>query len=226
MNKFLQRFKASDFDQLKSVVMPVGVTHTKDKIKYARGIIETRKQVLSAFQTLFDALANSPRPEIVAVVLSEKLVLRTDEEQNYFVNAILGGFKLIDDIARESKLYVDGRNTSAIQLISNVVNAKTPNATDPYYKFSESYDPESEPVKNAVEFIDHAFGFIFADILDENTVANIVSVAFRFQHQTLQQNGLRSLMASFYRLEDMVKQSCLVRKISYINTYNDFLPYV
>lgn len=229
MIRLVKNIQFVHFDQLKSVVdlnTIEEMENTKELLKSARTQLNKNKAVYAAFRELFNSIQNSNRPEAIAIIMAEAVLERTLVQQNYFINAVLGGFKLLNDSAKADQIYIDVRNLETYKLIDAIINRTTPSGFDVSYKFSEvSKLMDQSRYENDKQMILASLNVIFDNVLDKNAVASAFKHAFCTQHPTHQQSSIRNLMATFYLMEDRVNQSCLLNKISHINTYNAFLPY-
>lgn len=225
MLKFVENVKFTNFNQMNAVVIPTHISDEKEHIKFAMSFVKANKVVLKGAEALFDILSRTARPETVAIALSDALLTRTIEEQHHFVNSVLGGFKLIADFYQKESDRLDARNIESYKLIDCMINLGKPVCIEPYYKFITILEMDSAVVVECRTLFDNALPDLFSSKPDANVMASIIFTAFRKQHPTHQQSSIRSLMAAFYRLEDLIDQSCLKKKVEHINNYNTSLAY-
>lgn len=225
MLKFVQNVNFVAFAQLSSFVDAEKIKADESLFIAAKNTVKANRVVNAGFEKLVDILASASRPETVAIALSDALLNRSNEEQHHFVNSILGGFKLLADFYTTNSDRLDMRNIGAYQIMDNIINLGTPNAIDSYYKFGAIEAMSSSVVDECRISIADALGESLSTMPNANIMASIFFTAFRKQHPTHQQSVIRSLMATFYRLEDLVSQPCLKNKITHINTFNTPLAY-
>jgi hypothetical protein len=225
MLKFVEKINYIEFTQLNSVAIPVNITDKKEVIKFARQQVNASKSVLDGFSQLFEVLCRTSRPEPTAIAMTELLVERSLEEQNYFVNSIIGGFKLLADFYNSDKQRFDQRNSASYEMLDGIINLGTPSGTPPTYKSASIAEGYPNAISESKVEIEPSIHIIFDTVRNPNIVSSIFFTALTNQHPTHQQCILTNLMAFFHIYEDKIEQSCLKYKVMFINNHNTFLSY-